>query len=72
VTNERHRPSPVFVDGKIVLVGRDGTIPVVKPGRQFELIAKNKLPDTFTASPAVAGGRLYLRGWNHLWAIGAK
>lgn len=72
VTNERHRPSPVFMDGKVLLVGRDGTIPVVKPGREFELIAKNKLPGTFTASPAVAGGRLYLRGWNHLWAIGAK
>lgn len=72
VTNERHRANPVYADGKLILVGRDGTIGVVKPGREFELLAKNKLPDTFTASPAVSGGRVYLRGWNNLWAIGTK
>lgn len=72
VTEGRNRGNPLFVDGKIVLVGRDGTQAVVKPGKEFELISKNKLPDTFTSSPAAADGRLYLRGWNHLWAIGTK
>lgn len=72
VTNERHRANPVFADGNIYIVGRDGTLPVVKAGNKFELIAKNKLPDTFTASPAVSGGRIYLRGWNYLWCIGTK
>jgi outer membrane protein assembly factor BamB len=72
VTNERHRANPVYADEKIILVGRDGTMGVVKPGREFELLAKNKLPDTFTASPVVSAGRIYLRGWNNLWAIGTK
>ena len=54
------------------VAGRDGVVVVVKPGREFEQLAKNTLQDTTTASPAVAGGRIYLRGFNHLWAIGAK
>ena len=45
---------------------------MVKPGPKFELIATNTLPDKFRASPAVSGGRIYLRGYDHLWAIGTK
>jgi outer membrane protein assembly factor BamB len=66
------RASPLFADGKIYIVGRDGTIPVVRPGQKFELIARNQLPDKFTGSPAVSNGRIYLHGWNNLWAIGAR
>ncbi len=72
VTSQRHRANPVFADGKLILVGRDGTMPVVRPGPVPEVLAANKLPDTFTASPAVAGDRLYLRGWKTLYAVGAK
>jgi outer membrane protein assembly factor BamB len=72
ITNMRHRSSPLFADGMLYLVGREGVTVVVKPGREYEQVAKNTLPDTFAASPAVAGGRIYLRGFNNLWAIGAK
>lgn len=72
VTDERHRASPVYADGKLIVVGRDGTMATVKPSAEPELIEKMKLPDTFTASPAVSGGRIYLRGWKNLWAIGTK
>jgi outer membrane protein assembly factor BamB len=72
ITNMRHRASPLFADGRLYLVGREGVTVVVKPGREFEQIAKNTLPDTLAASPAVAGGRIYLRGFGNLWAIGGK
>ncbi len=72
VTNMRHRANPLHADGKIYLTGRDGVVVVVKPGPNFEILATNKLPDTFTASPAVSGGRIYLRGFQYLWAIGTK
>jgi outer membrane protein assembly factor BamB len=72
VTTGRNRGNPLYVDGKIILVSRDGVQAVVKPGKEFDQLAKNKLPDTFTSSPATANGRLYLRGWNFLWAIGTK
>jgi outer membrane protein assembly factor BamB len=69
---DRHRASPVYADGKVYLTARDGTFCVVEAGPTFKLLAKNKLPDTFTASPAISNGRIYLRGWDSLWAIGTR
>ena len=40
--------------------------------KTLEILAKNKLSDKFAASPAIANGRIYLRGFEHLYAIGAK
>ena len=72
IHSERNRANPVFADGKLILVGREGTMATAKPGKEPELLHKMKLPDTFTSSPAVSGGRIYLRGWNTLYAIGVK
>lgn len=72
VNNERNRGNPVFADGKIIVVGREGNMATVKPGKEPEILHKVKMSDTFTASPAVSGGRIYLRGWNNLYAIGVK
>jgi outer membrane protein assembly factor BamB len=65
----RYRASPVYADGKIYLAARDGTVTVVKPGPKFEVLAVNKLGDEIAASPAIAGGRIYLRGFEALYAI---
>lgn len=72
IHSSRYRASPVYVDGKIILTARDGTCTVVKAGPTFETLAINRLPDEFTASPAVSNGRIYLRGFQTLYAIGAK
>lgn len=68
----RHRASPVYADGKIYLLARDGTATVVGAGKDGKVLATNKLPDDTAASIAVAGNRLYLRGYKHLWAIEEK
>jgi hypothetical protein len=47
-------------------------VTVVKAGPKFEKVAENKLPDQIAASPVIAGGRIYLRGFKELYAIGAK
>jgi outer membrane protein assembly factor BamB len=65
----RYRASPVYGDGKIYVVARDGMVTVVKAGPKFEVLAKNKMPDEITASPAIADGRIYLRGFKTLYAI---
>jgi outer membrane protein assembly factor BamB len=70
--NARYRASPVYADGKIFCTARDGTISVVKPGPKFQLLAINKLPDQISASPAISNGRIYLRGWDALYAIGQE
>jgi outer membrane protein assembly factor BamB len=59
-------------DGHIYLTARDGMVTVIKAGPTFERVAENRLADTFTASPAVSNGRIYLRGWDGLYAIGAS
>ena len=70
LTSGRYRASPVCIDGKIYLTGRDsGAVSVLKAGRKLEVLAKNTLPDEFTASPAVSQGRIYLRGFKTLYAI---
>jgi outer membrane protein assembly factor BamB len=72
VSKQIHRANMVYADGKIYISGRQGAFDVVQPGREFKLLATNTLPDTFYASPAVSGGRIYFRGWDYLWAIGAR
>jgi outer membrane protein assembly factor BamB len=65
----RYRAAPVYADGKIYLTARDGMITVVKAGPNFERLAENQMPDEITASPAMSGGRIYIRGFKNLYAI---
>ncbi len=68
--------SPVLVRGKVLCLLDDGTTVVIRPGRKLEVVGRNKLGTgtalDFGASPAVAGGRLYLRSQSHLYCVGAK
>ena len=68
----RYRASLLLADGKIYLAARDGVVTVVKPGPKFEQLAVNKMDDEIAASPAVAGGRIYLRGFKALHAISVE
>lgn len=70
--DHRHRASPVYADGKIYLTSRDGVVSVIKAGRKFELLSQNKMEDSISASPVISGGRIYLRGFEYLYAIGEK
>ena len=36
---------------------------------EFEIVAESSLPEAIWASPAVAGGTLFLRGVDHLYAF---
>ena len=64
-----YRASPVYADGKIYLLARDGVTTVIKPGPKFEKLAENKLDDETSASIAISNGRIYIRGWKTLYAI---
>jgi hypothetical protein len=67
-----HRANMLYADGKVYCVSREGATDVVQTGEKFKIVATNTLPDYILASPAVSNGRIYLRGWNTLWAIGTK
>jgi outer membrane protein assembly factor BamB len=64
--------SPIATaDGRIYCAS-SGTSYVVKAGRQFEMLGKSDLGDGSQASPAIAEGKLFLKGRRFLWCIGQK
>jgi outer membrane protein assembly factor BamB len=67
-----HWASPVADGPGNIYLASAGTSLVIKAGPKFEVLAVNKLNDANHASPAIAGGRLYLMGTKRLYAIGSK
>ena len=63
--------SPVAVAGHVLMSSLDGDTVVLKAGTTHEVVRSNPLGEPIAASPAVAGGRIYIRGEHHLFAIGA-
>jgi outer membrane protein assembly factor BamB len=64
------KASPVGANGKLYLSTEDGDVVVVRMGEKYEVLATNTMPDEFfVATPAIAGGRIYLRGKNTLYCI---
>ena len=61
--------SPVAFDGKILLTSEDGDTYFVKAGPAHEVLRVNSLGEPVYASPAVADGRIFIRGEKHLYAI---
>jgi outer membrane protein assembly factor BamB len=64
--------SPVAADGKIYFTGEKGNIYVVKAGKQFELLAVNRMNETCMATPAISQGVLFFRTRSHLVAVGKR
>ena len=62
--------SPIFAGGRIYFFNEDGDIPVIEAGKEFKLLARNKLADGFMASPAISGNSLILRTKSNLYRIG--
>ena len=62
--------SPVAADGKIYLVSEDGETIVLAAGTTPKILARNKLTARQLASPAIAGGRLFIRTDDAVFAIG--
>ncbi len=61
--------SPVGAAGRVYVTGRKGFTLVMKSGPAFEVLARNKLDDRFTASAALVGRELDLRGHRSLYCI---
>jgi outer membrane protein assembly factor BamB len=62
--------SPVVGDGKVYLVSEDGETIVLSTGREPKVIARNRLNARQLASPAISGGRLFIRADDAVYAIG--
>lgn len=65
----QYSASPLFADGRIYAFSQEGKTLVLKPGREYEVLAENHLDAGFMASPAVAGKSMFLRTETHLYRI---
>lgn len=61
--------SPVAYGGRLFLTSEEGETFVLKAGPVHEVLATNSLGEAVYASPAMAGGSLYIRGVQHLFCV---
>jgi outer membrane protein assembly factor BamB len=61
--------SPVAFEDKLLLVNENGEGFVAKAGPQYAVLRTNSLDEPVYASPAIAGGELFIRGAKHLYCI---
>ncbi len=64
--------SPGLAADKLYLVARNGTVFILKAGRQFEEIGKAALGEPSDGSPVFAGDRILIRGIKTVFCIGNK
>jgi outer membrane protein assembly factor BamB len=62
--------SPIAANGKIYFASTRGNITVIEAADNLNVLARNKIGERVTATPAIADDKLYVRAANHLWAFG--
>jgi outer membrane protein assembly factor BamB len=66
----RYNASPVLAEGRLYCLCEDGSTTVLAAARQFKRLAKNPLEGPCNASPAISGGRIFIRSQKLLFCIG--
>ncbi len=61
-------PSPLLAGGRLYVSADNGTTVVLKPGREYQELARNEL-DAFRTTPTPAGRRLLVRTVNELLCL---
>jgi len=64
--------SPVLVDGKLYAIDNEGEVLVLAAEREFKELGRVALGEPSRATPAVSGGRMFLRTESQLFCIGGK
>jgi hypothetical protein len=59
-------------DGKVYLFSVKGDSSVVRAGADWEQVSRSKFGESIYATPAIVGGRIYVRTEKHLYCFGAK
>jgi outer membrane protein assembly factor BamB len=64
--------SPICVDGKIYCVTQTGEVVVIAAAPEFKLLGRTALGEGSHATPAVANGRMIIRGFEHVFCLEAE
>ncbi|MCC6908067.1 MAG: PQQ-binding-like beta-propeller repeat protein [Phycisphaerales bacterium] len=62
--------SAVAGDGKIYYTSEQGSVQIVRAGREWEKMATSDLGETCMATPAISDGIIYFRARHHVFAVG--
>jgi outer membrane protein assembly factor BamB len=62
--------SPVAADNRIYIASAEGVVTVIDAGAKLNVLATNKLDGAILATPALAGGNIYVRTESHLYSFG--
>ena len=63
--------SPIAAGGLVYALDMAGVMHILKPGETCEEIATSALGEAAVCTPAFREGRIYLRGYEHLYCIGS-
>ena len=64
--------SPIAIAGRLYNVTRKGELVVLNAGEKFQEVARFNLGEGSHATPAVAGGKMYVRTFTHLLSLGGN
>jgi outer membrane protein assembly factor BamB len=59
-------------DSKIYFVSKEGKVSVIRAGAKWQTLSSGDLAEQDIATPAIAGGRIYVRTESTLYCFGAK
>ena len=64
--------SPSLAGDRLFLLSVKGEMFIIEAGAEYKELAKCELYEACFATPAFVDGRIYIRGYNHLYCIGEK
>ena len=64
--------SPVAAEGKVFLANTEGKVTVLKAAGAWEVMEVNDLGEEIHATPALSGGRIYVRTRSSVYCFGVK
>jgi outer membrane protein assembly factor BamB len=64
--------SPIVCGDRLYALDREGVMHILSAGRTFRKIADCALGEAADATPAFAGGHVFIRTRTHLWCVGSR
>lgn len=64
--------SPIAVGQKVYVLGLNGRMMILQAGAEFKELARCELGEDCSATPAFAGGKIFVRGKENLFCIGNR
>jgi outer membrane protein assembly factor BamB len=69
---KEHHASLVSAEGRVWFINDFGTLRLIKPGKDFSLVAETELEEKVFASPAMSEGQVFVRGEKSLICLGKR